>query len=259
MQQYLLQGFGVNQNHGNKALVIAKHQLNAQQKQDFAKEQNLPVCVFIDDNSVDNFTIDFYYPHRQSPMCLHGSLAAAKIYFTNYSVTQAQIQTKQGAKLDITMVNHEQIQLSVRPEIINKPLPSLQEVSELLNLEPHFIQDITLASVGSPKLLVKMVTLEKVLECTPNLAQIVNWGKEQSINGIYAYYKQGGHITGRNFNHLDPTLEDSATGVAAGALTHYCRDDLIVHQGINLNNHCQIITKYSPDLIYIIGKIYLLE
>lgn len=33
MQLSLLQGFGINQNHGNKALVVAKHQLNAQQKQ----------------------------------------------------------------------------------------------------------------------------------------------------------------------------------------------------------------------------------
>lgn len=51
MQLSLLQGFGVNQNSGNKVLVIAKHQLNAQQKQDFAKEQNLPVCVFINNDS----------------------------------------------------------------------------------------------------------------------------------------------------------------------------------------------------------------
>jgi hypothetical protein len=33
MQLSLLQGFGINQDTGNKALVIAKHLLNAQQKQ----------------------------------------------------------------------------------------------------------------------------------------------------------------------------------------------------------------------------------
>lgn len=258
MQLSLLQGFGVNQNHGNKALVITKHQLNTQQKQAFAKEQNLPVCVFIDDDSADNFTADFYYPHRQSPMCLHGSLAAAKIYFKTYPATVAQIKTVAGTQISARQITEEQIKLSVVPEIVEKSLPSLHEVSKMLNLAPHFIQDITVASVGSPKLLVKLVTLEKVLECTPDLVQITSWGKEQGINGIYPYYKENANITGRNFNHLDPALEDSATGVAAGALTCYYQQNLIINQGITLNNHCQILTEYSKDLIYLIGNIHVL-
>lgn len=81
MQLSLLQGFGINQYTGNKALIITEHELNAKQKQDFARKQNLPVSIFVDDDSAGNFTVDFYYPHRQSPMCLHGSLAAAKMYF----------------------------------------------------------------------------------------------------------------------------------------------------------------------------------
>ena len=258
MQLSLLQGFGINQNHGNKALVVAKHQLNAQQKQDFAKEQNLPVCVFIDDDSADNFTIDFYYPHRQSPMCLHGSLAAAKIYFKTFQVTIAQIKTAAGTQISAKQINEEQIRLSVTPEIVNKSLPSLHEISEMLNLAPQYIQDIAISSVGSIKLLVKLTHLEQLLKCTPNLAQITSWGKEQGINGIYAYYKEKANITGRNFNHLNPELEDSATGVAAGALTCYYQENLTINQGINLNNHCQILTEYSKDLIYLIGKIHVL-
>lgn len=256
MQLSLLQGFGVNQNSGNKALVIAKHQLNVQQKQDFAKEQNLPVCVFIDDYSADSFTVDFYYPHRQSPMCLHGSLAAAKVYFKTFQVTTAQIKTAAGTQISAKQINEEQIRLCVTPETVNKSLPSLHEVSEMLGLSPQFIQDIAISSVGSIKLLVRLAKVEQILGCTPNLAQIISWGKEQGINGIYAYYKEKTNITGRNFNHLDPELEDSATGVAAGALTCYYQENLTINQGINLNNHCQILTEYSKDLIYLIGNVY---
>lgn len=152
MQLSLLQGFGINQYTGNKALIITEHELNAKQKQDFARKQNLPVSIFVDDDSAGNFTVDFYYPHRQSPMCLHGSLAAAKMYFKIYPTTIAQIKTAAGIKINARQINEEQITLSVIPEIINKSLPSLYEVSEMLNLAPSYIQDIAIASVGSIKL-----------------------------------------------------------------------------------------------------------
>ncbi|RTL10904.1 MAG: PhzF family phenazine biosynthesis protein [Neisseriaceae bacterium] len=256
MQLSLLQGFGINQYTGNKALIITEHELNAKQKQGFARKQNLPVCIFVDDDSAGNFTVDFYYPHRQSPMCLHGSLAAAKMYFKIYPTTIAQIKAAAGIKINARQINEEQITLSVIPEIINKSLPSLYEVSEMLNLAPSYIQDIAIASVGSIKLLVKLTEIEQLLKCKPSLTKITSWGKGRGINGIYAYYKEDSNITGRNFNHLNAELEDSATGVAAGALTLYYQQSLIVNQGINLNNHCQILTEYSKDLIYLTGNIY---
>jgi Predicted epimerase, PhzC/PhzF homolog len=103
---------------------------------------------------------------------------------------------------------------------------------------------------------VELESVTDLFELKPNLSAIVGWGKLQAINGIYVYLNNSPQIIGRNFNHLDPLLEDSATGVAAGALCAYLQRDLEVHQGQNLNNHCLINAYYSPDQILISGQVY---
>ena len=69
-------------------------------------------------------------------MCLHGSLAAAKVYFKTFQVTTAQIKRLRAHKLAPKQINEEQIRLCVTPETVNKSLPSLHEVGEMLGPIP---------------------------------------------------------------------------------------------------------------------------
>ena len=58
------------------------------------------------------------------------------------------------------------------------------------------------------------------------------------------YCRTGEHTyEGRNFNHLDPAREDSATGVAAGALAAWLGHGLVVLQGAALGNPCRIVVR----------------
>lgn len=58
---------------------------------------------------------------------------------------------------------------------------------------------------------------------------------------------------GRNFNHLDPAMEDCATGVAAGALTAWLGRDLTVLQGHTLGNPCRTVTTVDGNNIDVGG------
>ncbi|MFM9437295.1 putative PhzF superfamily epimerase YddE/YHI9 [Janthinobacterium sp. CG_23.3] len=47
---------------------------------------------------------------------------------------------------------------------------------------------------------------------------IAAWGKERGVSGCYAYAQRAdGRYEGRNFNHLDPALEDTATAQRTGS------------------------------------------
>jgi predicted PhzF superfamily epimerase YddE/YHI9 len=59
---------------------------------------------------------------------------------------------------------------------------------------------------------------------------------------------------GRNFNHLDPALEDSATGVAAGALAVALGHDLILRQGRASGRDCLIRARVEGDAILVGGR-----
>jgi predicted PhzF superfamily epimerase YddE/YHI9 len=112
------------------------------------------------------------------------------------------------------------------------------------------------ASVGSPKLLVQVRDVETLHALAPDLAAIAGWGKANGVNGIYAWCERldaADSYEGRNFNHLDPQLEDSATGVAAGALTVALGRGLALRQGRATGRDCLIRTRVENDTVLVGG------
>ncbi|RZA33047.1 MAG: PhzF family phenazine biosynthesis protein [Lysobacteraceae bacterium] len=111
------------------------------------------------------------------------------------------------------------------------------------------------ASVGSPKLLVEVAGAAALHGLRPDLEAISAWGKTAGINGIYAWCRlEDGRVEGRNFNHLDPSLEDSATGVAAGALTALLGHGITLRQGHATKQSCLIRTRVERDAILVGGR-----
>ena len=75
------------------------------------------------------------------------------------------------------------------------------------------------------------------------------------MNGIYAWCRRpDGEYEGRYFNHLDATLEDSATGVAAGALSVALRRGLVLRQGKATGRDCLIRTRIDGDALLVGGS-----
>lgn len=112
--------------------------------------------------------------------------------------------------------------------------------------------------MGSPKLLVEVQDAQTLHGLAPDLAGIADWGRAHGINGIYAYCRLGdGLYEGRNFNHLDPALEDSATGVAAGALTVLLGRGIELRQGRATGRDCLIRTRVEGESILVGGRVEL--
>jgi predicted PhzF superfamily epimerase YddE/YHI9 len=110
------------------------------------------------------------------------------------------------------------------------------------------------ASVGSPKLLVEVDGVDTLYGLQPDLAGITAWGKAHGVNGFYVYCRiDATTVEGRNFNHLDPKLEDSATGVAAGALAVALGHGLTVRQGRATGRECLIRARVEDRAILVGG------
>jgi predicted PhzF superfamily epimerase YddE/YHI9 len=111
------------------------------------------------------------------------------------------------------------------------------------------------ASVGSPKLLVQVADTAALYALAPDLAAIADWGRASGVNGLYVWCRRlDAACEGRNFNHLDPALEDSATGVAAGALSVALGENLVLHQGRATGRDCLIRTRLEGGSLLVGGK-----
>ncbi|SOE94521.1 phenazine biosynthesis protein PhzF family [Burkholderia sp. D7] len=255
--------FGATALNGNDALVVSGPELagwSLEDRQQFTIEQHAHACVFVDADGPESgqLTLDFYYPHARSPLCLHASLAAADHIWKTGPHGGALLLTssmKQQA-LAFDRVD-DNIFVSVDIQQADFPDVSISDLAKLLRCDADvLVSSPKVASVGSPKLLVEVVSEEVLYSLRPDLDGITEWGRTHGVNGCFAYSRIGPSLyAGRNFNHLDPALEDAATGVAAGALSVKLDADITLYQGRNLDNPCVIHAARTADKIRVGGRV----
>ena len=277
-----LKCFGSRPGEGNAALVVLGDASSEAERQAFAREQNRSACVFVDaadavvadDTSADGtgadgmgaaggggdaeaqFVLDFFYPHMRSPLCLHATLAAARVLLREHGAPLAVQTIKRGQLLHLSERGADvfvRLQRQPVPDVAIGPAlpgallgpgnPGAGPGAALRLASPPAI-----TSVGSPKLLLELDSAAALHALRPDLARIAAWGKEHGVSGCYAWARRAdGSFEGRNFNHLDPALEDSATGVAAGALTVHLGRAVTLHQGANLGQPCVLRTELDGE------------
>ena len=254
--------FGEQPGEGNPALVVVGGNGNAAWRQALARERNL-TCVFLDpgDGLEAAAVLDFVYPHTRSPLCLHATLAAAQLLFERHGAHrplkvktamhgQSLLLSRDGENVFVRLAPQEPPRVDIAPGLPGRLLAAPDLV---LASAPR------LASVGSPKLLLEVADAETLYALAPDLALIHVWGKEVGVNGCYVWCRTGknsgdGQVEGRNFNHLEPGLEDSATGVAAGALTLALGHGLTLRQGRATGRACLIRTALAGGAVLVGGR-----
>lgn len=256
--------FGARSGAGNAALVVEHDGLDGAGRQALARTRDT-TCVFLD-ASEPGLTVDFYYPHARSPLCVHATLAVAAVLFARQaSDVPIVVRTAMTGQV-LELVRAEGLYF-VRLQRYPAPAVDIDaaDVAALLRAPvdaPGAAPTVpsamppTVASVGSPKLLVAMRDVDALHALAPNLVGITAWGRAVGVNGMYAYCRRAdGDYEGRNFNHLDARLEDSATGVAAGALTALLGHGLVLRQGRQTGRDCVIRTRVEGDAILVGGMV----
>jgi PhzF family phenazine biosynthesis protein len=256
--------FGATPDSGNAALVIQGDHSTAEQRQQFARASQRSACVFIDpvadgDTEAD-WVFDFVYPHARSPLCLHATLAAGRVLLSEQQPAMRVRTTLKGQLLDLALDGGE-VQILLAPQAppavtVAPDLPATLLAAPGLALASA----PAIASVGSPKLLLEVADCATLHGLRPDLARITDWGRAHGVSGCYVYSRRAdGACEGRNFNHLDPALEDTATGVAAGALTVHLGRAVTLYQGAQLGQPCLIRSALRDGRIAISGAARLLS
>jgi PhzF family phenazine biosynthesis protein len=259
MQIQELKCFGARAGDGNPALVIEGDSSSAARRQAFARERNL-TCVYVDPAGGEpgvECVLDYFYPHARSQLCLHATLAAARVLFDRqWAYRTLTVKTAlrgqrlalscDGEALFVGLARQDAPQVELEAGLAARLLavPGLVPVAAPV-----------VASVGSPKLLVEVADAAILHRLQPDLQLISDWGKAAGVNGCYVYCRTGeGEYEGRNFNHLDPALEDGATGVAAGALAAFLGHALKLRQGKATGRDCLIEARVEGDAILVGGR-----
>jgi PhzF family phenazine biosynthesis protein len=245
--------FGAHPGDGNPALVIEGDGMDLPARQAFTAARNT-TCVFL----AKDGEVDYFYPHMRSPLCLHATLAVAAVLFgRDGAAAGSTIDVRTAMKGQLLTLAREGDAYFVR--LAPQPAPQAaitgEQIAKLLGAPGLVLASRPqVASVGSPKLLVEVDGVDTLYGLQPDLAGITAWGKANGMSGFYVYCRlDDTTVEGRNFNHLAPSLEDSATGVAAGALAVALGHDLTVRQGRATGRDCLIRARVEDGAILVGG------
>jgi len=194
------------------------------EKRILAKKLDLPVMVFINRIETEKPLLQFYYPNSKMPMCLHGSLVAAKFLLKNCGGMNIRCSLENGSNLEIVISKTSLIEARVGSQRFIDTFSNTELVKSLLGQETtSFISNempLCLSSVGSLKLLVPVSSPALLTQIHPCFDKIKQWSESSGVNGIYAYSQMGSStFIARGFNPKGGHNEDAATGVAAAALS----------------------------------------
>ena len=254
---HLLKCFGAEPGGGNAALVVENHHGSEAERQAFARARQVSACVFIDRQTDGSIELDYFYPHTRSPLCLHATLAAAYVLLAapGGPATLTVATAMRGQALQL-LRSAEGLFIGLAPQPVPAVMVEKHVPSELMGQHMHLLSPPVIASVGSPKLLLEVADRTTLRALRPNLELIADWSTLHGVSGCYAYCRVGENAyEGRNFNHLDPALEDSATGVAAGALALHLQQSLRLHQGHVTQQPCLIQVQYGAHAIRVGGMV----
>ncbi|MDQ1833658.1 PhzF family phenazine biosynthesis protein [Massilia scottii] len=258
MQVHTVPCFGALPGHGNVALVIEEGPATPEERQAFARAQPHPACVFLDPGLQRYWFADYYYPHARSPLCLHATLGAAQVLFARAGQAAQDIvlaTAMRGQPLRLCRQGDDFF-VALQPQSVPELAVDGALAAWLLD-QPDLALAAApvLASVGSPKLLLEVPERACLHALRPPLDRIADWGRAHGVSGCYVVCRIGEDAyEGRNFNHLDPAMEDRATGVAAGALTAHLGRAITLHQGGALGAPCLIRTRVEDGAILVGGR-----
>ncbi len=250
---------------GNLAAIVQNYEGDDSEKQALAAKLNLPVTVFIETESADMPTLRFFYPKTEMPLCLHGTLAAGKLLMQLRNIDALQVQTQSKQILHL-MRNGDRVQVLMRQAEILPVKVDAAKISTLLNIADEQIDwrfPCTVASLGSPKLLVPVKSAAILKSLKPNFDLVKKWSIQHEVNGLYvysAYAPSGVDFIARGFNPKGGWNEDAATGVAAGALISILpgegQKDFVIDQGDTMGEPSRIYISLAEDGVLVGGEIH---
>ncbi|WP_168455460.1 PhzF family phenazine biosynthesis protein [Wolbachia endosymbiont of Ctenocephalides felis wCfeJ] len=254
---------------GNPAAVVIEFSGNSQQMQLLAKKLNFPATVFILPSKSNKVVaqLRFFAPATELSMCGHGILAAASYLFRDKTEGKLVIETLENKIVKIEKRHDGLLQFtSTRAQRLDINIDD-KEIRGLLGLPSSLLiksdNPYCVASIGSPKLLVPIISRQTLLTIKPDFLGITDWSIKNDVNGIYAYTSDtvdtGSHFHARSFNPNSGNDEDAATGVAAAALASVYSDetaklsDVIIEQGDCIGKKSRIVVTVNEELLKIGG------
>ena len=237
MQYYIVDAFTDTPFGGNPAGVVLLDSDFPPDTlmQQVAAELRYSETAFVQRNGANEFTVRYFTPRSEVDLCGHATIAAFGVLYRRGilpclpDVVVCLNHTLAG---DLEVLAGERVMMQMAaPRLVGE----VSEVERLCRIMHCAVPSlpVEIVSTGLPDIMLPVQSKEELDALTPDMGALAELSRELGVVGVHAFVSTGDGYTAhvRNFAPLYGVDEESATGTANAALTHYLHRRGIIQLG----------------------------
>ena len=229
MDYFIVDAFTSQPFGGNPAGVVLLGQDGAFPPEELmlkvAAELRYSETAFVQQNGPAEFTLRYFTPKGEVDLCGHATIAAFGVLYRQGIVadgTRCLNHTLAG-DLDVSVGEQVMMQMAT-PRVVEASIdiPRLRRIMTVPDLCATVLPPEVI-STGLPDIILPVDTVECLNALCPDMDALAALSSELQVVGVHAFAlaRDGYTAHVRNFAPLYDIPEESATGTANAALTHY--------------------------------------
>lgn len=265
MQYYIVDAFTNMLFGGNPAGVVLLdgNFPNDSLMQQVAAELRYSETAFVRRDGADEFTVRYFTPRSEVDLCGHATIATFGLLWQLGKVGDNVCMNHTLAG-DLEVMAGERVMMQMATPRMVGEVKDVERLCRIMQCAVPLLP-VEIISTGLPDIMLPVQSEEELEALAPDMAALAALSRELEVVGVHAFVQTGDGYTAhvRNFGPLYGVDEESATGTANAALTHYLqRRDFIqtgsecsFMQGEKMGRPSVVETLLRPDgTIYVGGK-----
>ena len=263
MQYYIVDAFTDRLFGGNPAGVVLLdgNSPNDSLMQQVAAELRYSETAFVRRDGADEFTVRYFTPRSEVDLCGHATIATFGLLWQLGKVGDNVCMNHTLAG-DLEVMAGERVMMQMATPRMVGEVKDVERLCRIMQCAVPLLP-VEIISTGLPDIMLPVQSEEELEALAPDMAALASLSRELEVVGVHAFVQTGdGYTTHvRNFAPLYGVDEESATGTANAALTHYLqRRDFIqtgsecsFMQGEKMGRPSVVETLLRPDGTIFVG------
>ena len=263
MQYYIVDAFTDRLFGGNPAgVVLLDNDFPSDSlMQQVAAELRYSETAFVRRDGAEEFTVRYFTPCSEVDLCGHATIATFGLLWQLGKVgDNVCMNHTLAGDLEVSAGERVMMQMA-KPRMVGE----VKDVERLCRVMQCTIPSlpVEIISTGLPDIMLPVCSNEELEALAPDMSALAALSRELEVVGVHAFVQTGDGYTAhvRNFAPLYGVDEESATGTANAALTHYLqRRDFIqtgsecsFMQGEKMGRPSVVETLLRPDGSIFVG------
>ena len=228
-----------------------------------AAELRYSETAFVRRDSDSEYTVRYFTPKAEVELCGHATIATfAMLHHENGLTGRCLCHTKAG---DLAIEVGDRVMMQMATPQIVKTIDEPEEIYRALGVGDHMpALPVMIASTGLPDIMIPLRDVAMLQSLKPDLEAITAITRKYEAVSFHVFAFAGDSYTAhvRDFAPLYDIPEESATGTANAALTHYLQQngcipstgDFSFLQGEAMGRPSVVATRVTADgTIYVGG------